>query len=143
MDNTMQPPYQQGYQQPYQQPQMPQQPYQQYGPVQEAPAMGFGEAISTCFKKYCDFSGRATRAEFWWFQLFTFLLSLIPIVNFIAWLALLLPSIAVNVRRMHDLGKGGGWIFIGLIPLVGFIWALVLWCTPSEPCDNRFGPYRG
>jgi uncharacterized membrane protein YhaH (DUF805 family) len=53
-------------------------------------------------------------------------------------LAVLLPGLAVLVRRLHDIGKGGGWIFITLIPLVGFIWMLVLLVTDSEG-DNRFG----
>lgn len=54
-------------------------------------------------------------------------------------LAVLLPSLAVNVRRMHDIGKGGGWIFISLVPLIGQIWYFVLTVLPSQPGENRFG----
>lgn len=140
---------QQGYQQPYQQ-QPYQQPYQQqpyYNQVPEAPAMGFGEAISTCFNKYATFSGRATRAEYWWWTLFNFIVSIvacfIPFVGWLLTLALFIPSLAVAWRRLHDIGKAGGWWFISLIPLVGTILLLVWNCTKSEPYDNRFGPYLG
>ncbi len=139
-----QPYQQQGYQQPYQQ-QGYQQPYNNFVP--EAPAMSFGTAISTCFQKYATFSGRATRAEFWWWQLFTTLVGLatfwIPFVGFIISLAFLIPNLAVAWRRLHDIGKAGGWYFIGLIPLVGWIFMLIWYCTKSEPFDNRFGPYLG
>lgn len=54
-------------------------------------------------------------------------------------LAVLLPSLAVSVRRLHDIGKGGGWIFISLVPLIGGIWYLVLMLLPSQIGDNRFG----
>lgn len=132
---------QQGYQQQYQQ-QGYQQPY-----IQEAPAMGFGEAISTCFKKYATFSGRATRAEFWWFTLFSFIVSIvvcwIPILGQLIGLALFIPGLAVAWRRLHDIGKGGGFYFIGWIPLVGWIFMIIWYTTKSEPFDNRFGPYLG
>lgn len=55
-------------------------------------------------------------------------------------LAVLLPTLAVSVRRMHDIGNGGGWIFINLIPLIGQLWFLVLTILPSQLGDNRFGP---
>lgn len=102
--------------------------------------VGFGEAIKVCFSKYVDFNGRAPRAEFWWFQLFMFILCCIPFINFIAPLVLLLPSLAVTWRRLHDIGKGGGWYFLGLIPLVGAIILLVWYCKEGEPHPNRFGP---
>lgn len=63
----------------------------------------------------------------------------VSVVTWIYSLAVLLPGLAVSVRRMHDIGKGGGWIFISLIPLVGPIWYLVLLLTGSEPAPNRFG----
>ncbi|MCZ8235565.1 MAG: DUF805 domain-containing protein [Inhella sp.] len=99
--------------------------------------MGFTDAIKTCFSKYATFSGRATRAEYWWFFLFTFLGSLIPIVGLIFALAVLIPSIAVAVRRLHDTDRSGWWILIGLIPLVGFIVLLVFYCQESKE-PNRF-----
>lgn len=105
--------------------------------------MTFGQAIKTCFRKYATFKGRARRAEFWYFFLFQYLLSLgvsfimgifmIPVMlkggfsnpdsvmtdiipfmvlSGLVTLALLLPSLAVFVRRLHDLGKSGGWLFL-------------------------------
>lgn len=117
--------------------------------VPEAPAMGFGTAISTCFSKYATFKGRATRAEFWWFYLFNIIISVlltfvpIPFIGIIASLALFIPNLAVTWRRLHDVGKAGGWYFLILIPLIGAIVLLVWYCTKSEPQDNRFGPYNG
>jgi uncharacterized membrane protein YhaH (DUF805 family) len=150
MENVQQP-RQQAPQMPpqpqYQQPQY-QQPYPQQPPfMPEAPAMDFGTAIKTCFNKYADFSGRATRAEYWWFALFTFIVTLltclIPIIGWLVSVALLIPGLAVSWRRLHDIGRAGGWYFICFIPLVGSIILLVWDCTKSEPRDNRFGPYLG
>lgn len=112
----------------------PNYPNPQFGTV------GFGEAIKICFSKYADFKGRAPRAEYWWFFLLSFILGCIPIVNFIAILVLLIPSLAVAWRRLHDIGKGGGWYFLGLIPIVGGIILLVWYCTEGEKHPNRFGP---
>ncbi|MDY0077004.1 MAG: DUF805 domain-containing protein [Bacteroidales bacterium] len=55
-------------------------------------------------------------------------------------LALIIPSLAVAVRRLHDVGKSGWMILIGLIPLIGFIWLLVLMVTDSKPGENQYGP---
>lgn len=146
MDNYQQ---QGEYQQPYQQQAYDQQAYQQQyaQSVPEAPAMGFGEAIKTCFNKYATFSGRATRAEFWWWQLFTIIIGctvgLIPIIGWLVNLAFLIPGLAVAWRRLHDIGKAGGWYFLGWVPLVGWIFMLIWYCTKSEQMDNRFGPYLG
>ncbi len=54
-------------------------------------------------------------------------------------LAVLLPSLAVSVRRLHDIGKGGGWIFINLVPVIGSIWYIILTVLPSQRGYNRFG----
>jgi uncharacterized membrane protein YhaH (DUF805 family) len=102
--------------------------------------MSFGDAITTCLRKYADFSGRATRAEYWWFYLFTVLVgwgsgivdgsgTLPLLVN----LALLLPTIAAAARRLHDTGRSGWWqliafTVIGLIPLI--------WWLASEGDDG-------
>jgi uncharacterized membrane protein YhaH (DUF805 family) len=92
--------------------------------------MTFQDSISTCFKKYVDFSGRATRSEFWWFVLFIFVISCI--LNIISYsiaaifsLAILLPYIAVGVRRLHDTNRSGWWLLIGFIPLIGAIVLIV------------------
>lgn len=110
--------------------------------------MSFKDAVVSCFKKYVDFSGRARRSEFWYFSLFTALISFIlglifgetSIINGLFSLAILLPSLAVSWRRMHDIGKSGAWNLIILVPLVGWIFLLVWDCTNSQPSANRFGP---
>lgn len=114
----------------------------------------FREVVSG---KYAQFTGRASRGEFWKYVLVVFIINLIFTLlqnllgalsiayyiimglNAIIMLGLLLPSLAVSVRRMHDIGKGGGWIFINLVPLIGSIWFLVLTIKEGEG-DNRFGP---
>ncbi|MDR1056192.1 MAG: DUF805 domain-containing protein [Prevotellaceae bacterium] len=108
-------------------------------------------------RQYADFSGRARRKEYWMFVLFNIIFCVAAVVlDNIAGLtiseaipygvfyslyalAVLIPSLAALVRRLHDVGKGGGWIFIFLIPLIGGIWLLVLMCLDSEPGSNRFG----
>ncbi len=106
--------------------------------------VGFVEAIKICFSKYADFNGRAPRAEYWWFALFTFIVGLalgwIPIIGWLVSLGMFIPGLAVAWRRLHDIGKGGGWYFIGLIPLVGAIILLIWYCKEGEPHPNRFGP---
>ncbi len=106
--------------------------------------MKFQEAVKTCFTKYVDFKGRARRSEYWWFYLFVIVLQIIlrlisTTVSEIGALLLLLPVLAVSVRRLHDIGKGGGYIFINFIPLVGpIIW--IYWaCLEGEKGANRFG----
>lgn len=79
--------------------------------------MGFGEAISICFKKYADFTGRARRSEYWWFFLFTFLVSLVTCG--IGGLVCLLPMMAVQVRRLHDTNRSGWWVAVSY--LLGFV----------------------
>lgn len=106
--------------------------------------------------KYAQFKGRADKAEFWQYVLVYFLIGiaftllmnifggikilrvLFMILNVIVMLALIIPSLAVSVRRMHDIGKAGGWILVNLIPLIGLIWFIVLAVQDSEPGTNRF-----
>ncbi|WP_227396005.1 DUF805 domain-containing protein [Jeotgalibacillus aurantiacus] len=101
-------------------------------------------------KNYVTFSGRARRKEFWMFNLINFLivlaLSVVELVleipaflSGIYSLAIILPSLAVTVRRLHDIGKSGWWILISLVPLVGAIILLVFECLDSVP-DNQYGP---
>jgi uncharacterized membrane protein YhaH (DUF805 family) len=101
-------------------------------------------------KQYVDFKGRARRKEYWMFALFFYLfyavfavldtlLGTYTILSGLYALAFLIPSLAVAVRRLHDVGKGGGWIFISLIPLAGAIWLLILLCKDGELGNNRFG----
>lgn len=101
-------------------------------------------------KQYTDFSGRARRREYWMFILANFIVALVfgTIDTIIGWgqilsgiysLAVLLPSIAVCIRRLHDIGKSGWWLLICLIPLVGGIWLLVLFCQDSQYGANQWG----
>jgi uncharacterized membrane protein YhaH (DUF805 family) len=102
-------------------------------------------------KQYVGFSGRARRKEYWMFMLFNMIASIIltvvdyatdlsPLFSGIYSLAVLLPSLAVTIRRLHDTGKSGAWILIGLIPFVGGIIILIFTCMDSQPNDNQFGP---
>lgn len=108
-------------------------------------------------KKYVTFDGRARRKEYWMFALFNLIFALVAmildnvlglanentgygILYTLYGLAVLLPGLAVAVRRLHDIGKSGWWLFIALIPLIGAIWLLVLTVTDSQPGDNQYGP---
>lgn len=109
--------------------------------------MTFQDAVKTCLtQKYLDFSGRARRPEYWWFALFVFIGNVvfaiigIDLLGALWGLALLLPSIAVGVRRLHDLDKSGWWLLIGLIPLIGFLVLLYFFVQPGTSGANRFGP---
>ena len=169
----------------YQQPGYPQQPYQQPGYVQVPhgvpvvkPQMGFVEACKTCFiDKYCCFTGRARRSEYWWYMLGVFIIQTIfsavtlpfllktlietndPMAIYtspIYWvmcafsLVFLLPSLGAMVRRLHDTGRSGHWLwlyFICIIPIVGaivllvFAVILIVWTTQdSDPRPNKYGP---
>ena len=108
--------------------------------------MNFLESIQTCYKKFFDFSGRASKSEYWWFQLYnaiiyvlTFvfqgdlvlLFSILIIVN-------LIPVYAVGVRRIHDSNKSGWLVLISLIPLIG-LYIFVLLLQDGSKGKNRFG----
>ena len=133
-----QPGYQQpGYQQPgYQQPGYQQPGYQQPYP-QQPKSMDFGEAIKVCFNKFADFNGRARRSEFWWFQLFAYLVS--GITCGIGGLVLLIPLLAVTSRRLHDTGHSGWWQLIQLVPF-GVILIIIWGVQDSDPGPNEYGP---
>ena len=100
-------------------------------------------------KKYADFNGRARRKEFWMFFLFNLIVAIvlgvidsmigIPVLGLIYSLGVLLPSLAVGARRLHDTGKSGWWLLLGLIPLVGLI-LIIFWVMDSNPGDNQYGP---
>ena len=114
---------------------------------------------SVLTKKYADFTGRARRAEYWWFVLINFvvifsllvltiilsgsndsLTGLGGIIYAVYALGVILPSLAVTVRRLHDTGKSGWMLLIGLIPFVGPIILLVFYFTDGEPGANQYGP---
>lgn len=113
--------------------------------------MSFVEAIKSVFTQYVGFSGRARRSEYWYFTLFYAIVdgvltglgqasSAFSVIAGIFALAVLLPSIAVSIRRLHDIGKSGWWILISLIPVIGAIILIVFACKDSEPGDNAYGP---
>ena len=124
--------------------------------------MTFAESVRTCLSKYVDFNGVATRSEFWWFFLFQIVVVVVlsfvsQLVADIAALALLLPSLAVGARRLHDTGRSGWWLLIGLIPVIGTLVLIVFWVQeskrrtraasrrvpPSAPAEpNRTGAHR-
>ncbi|MEX2569608.1 MAG: DUF805 domain-containing protein, partial [Cyclobacteriaceae bacterium] len=93
--------------------------------------------------KYAQFSGRGRRSEYWYFALFNILINIgiaimdvflgTAFLNVIYSLALLIPSLAVTVRRLHDTGRSGLWILIGLIPVVGVIVLIVFLIEDSKP----------
>lgn len=102
-------------------------------------------------KNYVGFQGRARRKEYWMFILFNAIISFIfeildriahisPLLSTLYSLAVLLPSLAVSFRRLHDTGRTAWWLFIGLIPLIGAIILLVFTCQDSQPHDNQYGP---
>ena len=96
------------------------------------------------FQKYVDFSGRARRKEFWYFQLIVIVIvAIIATANDIAasvfQLAILLPQLAVSFRRLHDTNRSGWWILLVLIPVIGWIILLIWYCTIGTDGDNDFG----
>ena len=108
--------------------------------------------------QYADFSGRARRTEYWMFVLFNIIFLIVAAVldNLLGLtfmeelpygyiyaaygIAMFIPGLAVAVRRLHDIGKSGWMYLIVLIPLIGAIWLLVLFCLDSERGDNKWGP---
>lgn len=110
----------------------------------------------SALKKYAVFNGRARRKEYWMFFLFNTIFAIVAMVldnllhlnigplsygyiYAIYVLAILLPSLSVLVRRLHDIGKSGLWVFIGLIPLIGGIWLFVLICLEGTSGTNKYG----
>ena len=99
--------------------------------------MSFGTAIATGLRKYADFTGVASRSEFWWFNLFLVLGSLVfgalgEAFGAVWFFATLLPYLAVGVRRLRDAGLAWGLIFIGLALGLGTIVMIVLWLQPTK-----------
>ena len=108
-----------------------------------SPSIGMGEAFKLYFKRYADFSGRSRRSEYWWATLAISLISyaiafVIPMLSTVWMLATLVPSLAMCVRRLHDIGKSGWWYLLICIPLVGSIILLVWYCQDSGP-ENQWG----
>ena len=108
-------------------------------------------------KKYAVFSGRSRRKEYWYFVLFSVIVSLVlsavdallgtfssstnvGLLGGIYGLAIIIPSIAVSVRRLHDIDRTGWWVLISLVPVIGTIILLVFAVLDGTPGQNRFGP---
>jgi uncharacterized membrane protein YhaH (DUF805 family) len=117
-------------------------------------SMSFKQAVSTCFAKYADFTGRARRSEYWYWVLFNlgaaiaargldfavFRDSGLHPTASIYGLVVLLPGIAVTVRRLHDTDYSGWWLLLGLVPLFGAIILLMWLINAGTAGANRFGP---
>ncbi|MBR3938832.1 MAG: DUF805 domain-containing protein [Bacteroidales bacterium] len=99
-----------------------------------------------CFKQYADFKGRARRKEYWMFALINWLIGVVmgllglAILSWIYSIAALIPGLAVGVRRLHDIGKSGWWLLIALVPIIGWIWLIVLCIQDSQAGVNEWGP---
>ncbi len=109
------------------------------------------------WKKYAVFNGRSRRKEYWYFILFNLLVSMllgfidsmtgmysfeagIGLLSGVYTLAIIVPGIAVGIRRLHDTGRSGWWLLIGLIPFVGAIVLIVFCVQDSQPGENEYGP---
>lgn len=107
--------------------------------------VGFGRAVALIFENYANFTGRASKSEYWWgFLLFFAInmvgaLSTLPMMAVLLWLAFVVPNLSLNIRRLHDIGKAWYWILMGLIPFAGFIILIVYYCKDSDG-DNQWGP---
>ncbi|NVM92780.1 uncharacterized membrane protein YhaH (DUF805 family) [Variovorax sp. SG517] len=105
--------------------------------------MDFQTAVKTCLSKYADFTGRASRSEFWWFVLAQLVVLIVAslihrFVYGIAALGLLLPALAVGARRLHDIGKSGWFLLLALIPLVNLV-LIYFYVQPTQPESNNYG----
>jgi uncharacterized membrane protein YhaH (DUF805 family) len=111
--------------------------------------MNFIDAVRSVLTQPVRFTGRSRRAEFWWFALFEFLVVVIaslidvllhsPVLVVVVGVIMLLPALAVSVRRLHDTGRSGWWVLVELLPFVGLIWLFALCAEDSERGENRYG----
>ena len=116
--------------------------------------MDFQTSVKTCFNKYATFSGRASRSEYWFFYLFTIIASIVTwiidtmllgyssedtgAISLIFQIIIILPSIAVGARRLHDIGKSGWWQLI-MITIIGLIPLIIWWATEGTKKNNSYG----
>jgi uncharacterized membrane protein YhaH (DUF805 family) len=130
------------------------------------PSMSLGESLTSVFNKYATFTGRARRSEYWWFTICYYAIQLIfnfaslgmmagalsgemsyndpsyslfMMASVVIGLGLFLPSLAVTVRRLHDIGKSGWNILWAAVPLIGIIIVLVWMCQDSDVVANKYG----
>ena len=126
--------------------------------------MNFFDSVVSAFKNYFNFSGRASRSEFWWFTLFAFVYNFVTsliayaiafaiagddwaavdligqLLNFLAYIPILPAAFCVTVRRLHDIGHSGWYQLVILIPCVGIIMYLVWTLTEGNSIPNVYGP---
>ena len=116
--------------------------------------MNIQTAVKTCFSKYATFSGRASRSEYWFFYLFTIIASIITwvidtmllgysaedtgAISLIFQIIIILPSIAVGARRLHDIGKSGWWQLL-ILTIIGIILLIVWFATIGSSKKNKYG----
>jgi len=113
--------------------------------------LNFVDAVSTCFRKYFNFKDRASRSEYWYFQILFFPIAIwsqfpsntdsVLILQLILLFGTLIPTFSSGVRRLHDRDKSGWWILISFIPFVGSIILIIILAEKGTEGPNRFGPY--
>lgn len=112
-------------------------------------------AISRFWNGYVTFSGRASRSEYWWAVLFNVIVGIAlgildgvlfagpesdpEVLSSVYGLATFLPSLAISIRRLHDIGRTGWWVLLWIVPVIGWIVLLIFHVTRSEEGPNRFG----
>jgi len=117
--------------------------------------MDYFDYYLDAFRKFADFSGRATRSQYWFFVLFNFIISLVlgfidsifglysdgmGFLSAIYGLVVLIPALALSVRRLHDTNRSGWWLLVLFIPIVGIFVFLYFMIQDSTPGANRYGP---
>jgi uncharacterized membrane protein YhaH (DUF805 family) len=124
--------------------------------------MSFPEAIRSGFRLWSRTDGRASRSEYWWWVLFSLLVWLVPglllgipsgptrlgstilsLVFLAAVIVLIVPTLTLSIRRLHDTDRSGWWLLIGLLPYIGGIILLILYCLDGSPGENQFGERPG
>ena len=117
--------------------------------------MNFGDSVKSGFNRYFDFSTRSSRSEYWWWVLFNTIAGYASIflsgaiVNmgidagallvFVYYIATLIPTIAVAVRRLHDTDRSGWWLLIAIVPFIGWILLIIWYVSRGTDGDNQYG----
>ena len=118
--------------------------------------MSFGQSVSHVLSNLTNFHGRASRSEFWWWYVFTLILSAIAwglesllglradgtfasVLTYVVSFVLFLATLAVAVRRLHDTGRSGWWMLLYIVCCVGQIILIIFWVQRSEPIENKYG----
>jgi uncharacterized membrane protein YhaH (DUF805 family) len=122
-----------------------------YGSTDSSALRGatFGQAVQRLFSKYADFTGRASRSEYWWVVLFFVPVTIVQqvlqqlggaglAVSLLISLALLVPSLAIGTRRLHDIGKSGWWQLLWIVIVIGWIILIVWYATAEKPEGDKY-----